>query len=273
MLKINKLFIILIPIALLLSCMEEKPVSKPKTDSGKKQEAAGITREVPKKTAEKEKPAKPAKSVLDKDYLMGKFNPSKHPDFVAVKAPYTDRSGMMLHRETFEAFKEMWKAAKKEGVVLNIKSSTRNFQQQKAIWDSKWKKYAKEKPGAKARALKILEYSAMPGASRHHWGTDVDLNDLNNTSMETGGKYRKVYDWLAAHAHEYGFCQPYTAGRSAGYKEEKWHWSYTPLSQGYTERFRELITDEDFDGFSGASSASEIKVVKNYVLGINQKCR
>jgi hypothetical protein len=71
--------------------------------------------------------------------------------------------------------------------------------------------------------------------------------------MESGGKYKKVYDWLAAHAHEYGFCQPYTAGRSAGYKEEKWHWSYTPLSQGYTERFRELITDEDFSGFSGAS--------------------
>lgn len=273
MLKTNKILLLLSSLILLYSCSEEKPAPGAKIPSAKKQDATEVSGKAAEPAPARAKPATPAKSALDRDYLMGKFEPSKHPDFVSVKAPYTDRTGMMLRRETFEAFREMWKAAKKEGVELNIKSSTRNFQQQKAIWDGKWKKYAKEKPGAKERALKILEYSAMPGASRHHWGTDVDLNDLNNTSMESGGKYKKVYDWLAAHAHEYGFCQPYTAGRSAGYKEEKWHWSYTPLSQGYTERFREMITDEDFSGFSGASSAVEIKVVKNYVLGINEKCR
>ena len=273
MLKINNILLLLGFLTLYYSCSEESPAPEIKVDSGKKQEKRAVSEKTPGPVVDDELPVKPAKPALDKDYLMGKFDPSKHPDFVPVKAPYTDRPGMILHRETFEAFKEMWKAAKKEGVELNIKSSTRNFQQQKAIWDSKWKKYAREKPDARARALKILEYSAMPGASRHHWGTDIDLNDLNNTSMESGGKYRKVYDWLAAHAHEYGFCQPYTAGRPAGYKEEKWHWSYIPLSQGYTERFRELITDEDFSGFSGASSAVDIKVVKNYVLGINEKCR
>ncbi|MEO0006680.1 MAG: hypothetical protein RJA20_876 [Bacteroidota bacterium] len=273
MLKINSLKLILIFSVMICSCSEETPDTGAKSLPERKREAAVVRDTTPKPSAAPEKTAPPAKPALDRDYLMGKFNPSEHPDFVAVKAPYTDRPGMMLRRETYEAFREMWEAAKKEGVELNIKSSTRNFQQQKAIWDGKWKKYAKEKPGTKERALKILEYSAMPGASRHHWGTDVDLNDLNNTSMESGGKYKKVYDWLAAHAHEYGFCQPYTAGRTAGYQEEKWHWSYTPLSQGYTERFRELITDEDFSGFSGASSAAEIKVVKNYVLGINEKCR
>ena len=273
MLKINNLLSILIAGIFFYSCTEERSAPGVKSGSEIKEGTVAVADKTPEPAQAREKPVEPAKPALDRDYLMGKFDPSKHPDFVAVKAPYTDRQGMMLRRETFEAFREMWKAAQKEGVELNIKSATRNFQQQKAIWDSKWKKYAKEKPGSRERALKILEYSAMPGASRHHWGTDVDLNDLNNTSMESGGKYKKVYDWLTAHAHEYGFCQPYTAGRSAGYKEEKWHWSYVPLSQGYTERFRELITDEEFGGFSGASSAVEIEVVKNYVLGINEKCR
>jgi LAS superfamily LD-carboxypeptidase LdcB len=157
MLKTNKILLLLSSLILLYSCSEEKPAPGAKTPPAKKQDAT----EVPGKAAEpapaRVKPATPAKSALDRDYLMGKFEPSKHPDFVSVKAPYTDRTGMMLRRETFEAFREMWKAAKKEGVELNIKSSTRNFQQQKAIWDGKWKKYAKEKPEAKERALKILE--------------------------------------------------------------------------------------------------------------------
>ena len=184
MLKINNILLFIGLLTLYYSCSEESPAPEIKVDSGKKQEKRAVSEKAPGPVVDDERPVKPAKPALDKDYLMGKFDPSKHPDFVAVKAPYTDRPGMILHRETFEAFKEMWKAAKKEGVELNIKSSTRNFQQQKAIWDSKWKKYAREKPDARARALKILEYSAMPGASRHHWGTDIDLNDLNNTSME-----------------------------------------------------------------------------------------
>ncbi len=64
----------------------------------------------------------------------------------------------------------------------------------------------------------------MPGA-RHHWGTDFDLNALNNAYFNTkDGK--RIYDWLTQHAAEFGFCQPYTAkggpdGRPIGYEEEK----------------------------------------------------
>lgn len=211
--------------------------------------------------------------AVDSNYLLGKFNPAARPDFVAVGKPYADRSGMSLRREAFEAFQKMWKAAQKDGISLKIISSTRTFAQQKNIWEGKWARFAADAPDPKARALKILEYSSMPGASRHHWGTDLDLNDLNNPSFESGGKYEKVYRWLAAHAHEYGFCQPYTAGRPHGYKEEKWHWSYTPLSKPLLEQYEKSVTDAAFSGFQGADTADEIQVVKHYVLGINSACR
>lgn len=214
----------------------------------------------------------PAVSVTT-DYLLGKFEPAKHADFVAVGKPYSDKEKMMLRKEAFEAFKKMFEAAQKEGVTLKIISSTRNFYRQKEIWEGKWTRFAKDAPAAKARALKILEYSSMPGSSRHHWGTDIDINELENHHFEKGGKHEKTYQWLTEHAHEYGFCQPYTAGRPSGYFEEKWHWSYMPLSKPFLEQYSNNIKDTDIEGFKGAETATEIGIVKNYVLGINAACK
>lgn len=206
------------------------------------------------------------------EYLLGRFDPSKHPDFVKVEEPYTHRADMRLRREAMEAFKKMYEAALKDGVQLQIISSTRNFNQQKTIWEGKWKRFAKEAPDRKNRALKILEYSSMPGSSRHHWGTDIDLNDLNNETFEKGGRFEKTYLWLSAHAHEYGFCQPYTAGRPHGYHEEKWHWSYTPLSSNLLDQYRNQVRISDITGFEGADLAAEIHIIDHFVLGISPIC-
>ena len=212
----------------------------------------------------------------DKNYLMGKFDPAKRTDFVAVGAPYADKPGMMLRREAFEAFEKMWAAAKKEGLVLKIISSTRTFEQQKNIWEGKWSRFAKDFPDPSDRARKILEYSSMPGSSRHHWGTDVDLNDLNNPSFEGNGRYKKIYDWLTAHAHEYGFGQPYTpkgTERPEGYNEEKWHWSYLPLSKSFLQQYVAHIGNDQIEGFQGAETAKSIRIVENYVGGVNKDCK
>lgn len=213
---------------------------------------------------------------INKEYLMGKFDPGRHPDFVAVGKPYTNKPGMMLRKETFAAFKKMWTAAKKDGITLMIISSTRSFEQQKNIWEGKWSRFAAGHPEAAGRALKILEYSAMPGASRHHWGTDIDLNDLNNPAFENGGPHAPVYAWLQKNAHAYGFCQPYTAKnekRPNGYNEEKWHWSYLPLATPLLQQYHDAVRDELLTGFSGAETARQLHIVDHYVLGINQDCK
>ncbi|HNE29022.1 MAG TPA: M15 family metallopeptidase [Saprospiraceae bacterium] len=213
---------------------------------------------------------------VDLDYLTGKFDPAARPDFVRVGRPYTDKAGMMLREEAFAAFERMWKAAQKEGITLKIISSTRTFEQQKGIWEGKWTRFAAETPDPEKRALRILEYSAMPGVSRHHWGTDIDLNDLNNPSFEGKGAHKKVYDWLAEHAHEYGFCQPYTPltdPHRAGYHEEKWHWSYMRLSQPFLQQYLNLVNDTMISGFSGAELAPGLHIVETYAAGINTACR
>lgn len=232
--------------------------------------AAAKTAAVPVQTAN------PTTAEVDKTTLMGKFTPADHPDFVLVGSPYSAKAGMYLHKETFDAFKKMYDAAKKDGVVLNIISSTRNFDQQKKIWEDKWSRFAKEAPDETKRALKILEYSSMPGTSRHHWGTDIDLNDLNNPSFEGSGKYRKVYEWLEKNAATYGFGQPYTPkgdARPNGYNEEKWHWSYLPIAKKYRAAYLQSIQNEDIGGFKGSGTAVSLNVVKNYVGGVSAACQ
>ncbi len=230
--------------------------------------------------AEQPEPVRPEFSV---EYLTGKFEPAEHPDFVKVDKKYADGEGYYLHRATYESFQKMWEAAKADGITLTIVSATRNFNRQKQIWEAKWtgarkiengSNAAEKYPDPKTRALKILEYSSMPGTSRHHWGTDVDLNDLDNYTFEHG-QGKKVYDWLQKHAAEYGFCQPYTIKgpeRPNGYNEEKWHWSFIPIAQQLTNLAASELKNEMIGGFKGAETAGEINVVEKYVLGINKSC-
>ncbi len=213
--------------------------------------------------------------------LMGKFEPSTHSDFVAVPRTYSDGGqAYFLRKETLESFKKMHEAAKKDGITLTIISATRNFDRQKQIWEAKWngatavggKNLAKTVADPTERALKILTYSSMPSTSRHHWGTDFDLNSLNPSFFENGNG-KKIYDWLVLHAAEYGFAQPYTAGRPSGYNEEKWHWSYTPLAKQFTQNYAKNIQNSEITGFLGSETAVSIDMVNKYVLGVAASCK
>ncbi|WP_420461199.1 M15 family metallopeptidase [Neolewinella sp.] len=217
-------------------------------------------------------------------YITGKFDPSEHPDFVPVADRYADGDPYLLHRDTYGAFERMYAAAEADGVKLVIVSATRNFARQKQIWEAKWRgerllegteKADEVYPDPADRARAILRYSSMPGTSRHHWGTDIDLNALTNDYFDAG-EGKRIYDWLTTHAADYGFCQPYTPkgdARSTGYEEERWHWSYVPLAKRLTDYAATELRDGAISGFDGAQAAPQIQVVKNYVLGINKSCR
>lgn len=216
-------------------------------------------------------------------YVMGQFDPAEHPDFVPIETQYADRGGLYLHRDTYAAFLKMHAAAAQDDVNLLIRSATRNFQSQKGIWEAKWNGSRKIEngkdasvayPDPKTRALKILEYSSMPSTSRHHWGTDIDLNNFTNEWFESG-EGLKIYTWLQENAADYGFCQPYTEkgpARPNGYNEERWHWSYLPLAKPLTKQARRQLSNDMIEGFLGAEVAEDINVVQNYVLGINEGC-
>lgn len=218
---------------------------------------------------------------ISKKYLMGKFDPAKDERFTLIPSPYAQKE-MYMRKEALESFQKMHAAAKIDGISLLILSATRPFDVQKSIWEAKWTGkrkvdgllLSKECKDPKERAIQILRWSSMPSTSRHHWGTDIDINSLEPVYFDSG-KGLKEYEWLVANAPQYGFCQVYSKmgeERPYGYQEEKWHWSYLPISKDLTEAYAQKITDQDIGGFTGSESAPMIEVVKKYVLGINPQC-
>ncbi|MEK7539429.1 MAG: M15 family metallopeptidase [Patescibacteria group bacterium] len=232
---------------------------------------------------EREAQKKAIKEAQVKIYLTGKFDPSLREDFTMVSAKY-NISGykMYLRKETLNAFEDMAEIAEKNDLELNITSATRNFDYQKDLWNKKWegvtlvdgKDLTKSIPDELERFEKILEYSAVPGASRHHWGTDIDINGVTPVYFDSE-EGEKVYEWLTKNAPLFGFCQIYSQkgeNRQTGYNEEKWHWSYLPLSKNFTQEYKNLIKNEDIKGFDGDEYVFREDLINNYVLSINPNC-
>jgi LAS superfamily LD-carboxypeptidase LdcB len=224
--------------------------------------------------AQKEKEVEIQKEAQIKKYLLGQFNPAQMTYFTVVPENYSV-SGytMYLRTETLNAFLNMAQAAEKDGVELKIASATRNFDYQKNLWNNKWNALPSTMDGL-IKFKTVLEYSAAPGTSRHHWGTEIDINNANPQYFNTE-EGKEVYDWLSKNASLYGFCQPYIAkgtDRPTGYNEEKWHWSYIPLSKNFTEEYAQIISPSDINGFNGDQYVPDLNLINDYVLGINPEC-
>ena len=162
-------------------------------------------------------------------------------------------AGVYLHVQVAAPFMNLRRRALGEGIDLVAVSAFRDFERQLAIWNGK---YRGERPlydaagqllraqklGGRERVEAILHWSALPGASRHHWGTDVDLIDrsaiesgsvalLTAAEYASGGPFAPLAAWLEENAAQFGFFRPYRGVRS-GVQPEPWHFSFAPLAEG-----------------------------------------
>ena len=162
-----------------------------------------------------------------------------------------DQPRFAAHKEAAAAFLEMRSAASVDGIDLHPFSAFRDFQAQLKIWNMK---FAGKRPlysvdGQKldfdsldetAIVRNILNWSALPGGSRHHWGSDIDVVDaaaipegyqvqLLPEETEPGGIFYDLHCWLDANMKQFGFFRPYDPFRN-GVFPEKWHISYAPIS-------------------------------------------
>jgi zinc D-Ala-D-Ala carboxypeptidase len=60
---------------------------------------------------------------------------------------------------------------------------------------------------------------------------------------------------------------PRKSGRT-GYEEEKWHWSYLPLSGEFLDQYVKQVTYADIKGFAGSEVAKSMQVITRYVEGV-----
>lgn len=159
-----------------------------------------------------------------------------------------------VHREVVEPLKALSSALVQNGFELGIVSSFRSFDAQLKIWnakatgqrtllDAEAKPLEFSKLSPKEIVYAILRWSALPGLSRHHWGTDFDVIDKKSLppgyqvqlvpSEFTGaGYFSKMHTWLDQKMKSFGFFRPYETDRG-GVSPERWHLSYAPLAEKY----------------------------------------
>lgn len=189
-----------------------------------------------------------------------------------------------VRKEVYDAFNLMQSEALKDGIDIEIVSSYRSFKHQKRIWTRKYSKYISQGLLPLEAIDKIIEYSTIPGTSRHHWGTDIDIIDgskakpkdaLLTRHFKKEGIYHALKKWLDINAGDYGFCLVYTNdSERRGFKYEPWHYSYTSTSSKMLNEFlkislKEMLLEEEIVGSENFTQEFLNQYLINNVLDIN----
>lgn len=166
---------------------------------------------------------------------------------------------VLLHPDVYEPFIALRNKATREGIDLQIASGQRDFARQLLIWnrkangelpvlDDEGRPVDLQTLSSQQRITAILRWSSLPGASRHHWGTDIDVFDAAaipvdyKVQLTTDEAYRvfgKLHHWLDEQidtGSACGFFRPYARDRG-GVAPEPWHLSYAPLAWRFQQAF------------------------------------
>lgn len=163
-----------------------------------------------------------------------------------------------LSHETKPAFLALQNAAKEAGFDLQLVSAFRSFDRQLAIWNNKFlgKRPVLDQNNCRVdmsslsdeqKLHAVMLYSALPGASRHHWGTDFDYYDANEIRLDQIDLTADEYDeedspcyglksWLEDNAESFGFFFPYKSYQG-GIAAEPWHLSFRAETERLTKEF------------------------------------
>jgi LAS superfamily LD-carboxypeptidase LdcB len=210
-----------------------------------------------------------------KAQLIGKGNP-----YITGNS-YTQK----MHKQTKVAFLKMKAAAAKENIIIETVSAYRSFERQKEIFEGKYKRFTGQGLSPKQALSKIIEYSTIPGTSRHHWGTDIDiiqgniqdrpLSVLQEKHFYGQGAFCGLKVWLTKNASTFGFYEVYTKDANRkGFYHEPWHFSYKPISKPMLMAYKKLdiksiLQQEKIAGSEHFTDSFIEKYIKEHMLDIN----
>jgi len=173
-----------------------------------------------------------------------------------------------VHVEALPSIQQLIDDARCAGFQLRVASGFRSFERQLLIWNNKCggKRPVLDHDGYTVNLQKlssiekvyaVLRWSALPGASRHHWGTDIDIYDAAVISKDyslqlhpdeyTGkGLFAPMMEWLAEYLaleNSPRFVRPYSEDKN-GVAPELWHLSYRPIANRYEQHLSLVLLDE-----------------------------
>ena len=198
-----------------------------------------------------------------------------------------------LQAEAVKAFQGLQQSAVNNGFNLQPASSFRDFARQQLIWNGKFSGERKVHDDFGTalelgqlddwqKCLAILRWSALPGASRHHWGTEIDIFDpdllpqgqslqLEPWEYEQGGYFFELSEFLTENLPHFDFALPFMQmPKNKKIGREPWHISYLPLAEQAKQRFSKGVLlqaweNEDIAGKAVLQAYLPI-VFESYIL-------
>ena len=162
-----------------------------------------------------------------------------HFRYDTVESAYVD-----FIRKNVVYLQEMFDAARKDGIYPVVWEGYRTHEELQKILDDKIKAYINEGYSQSRAERTAKEWVALPGTSEHQLGITVDINaDKSKSSND------KVYTWLAANAHNYGFILRYPQGKQeiTGTSYEPWHYRYVGVDAAREIYERGICLEEYFE--------------------------
>ena len=122
--------------------------------------------------------------------------------------------------QTATSWLELQRAAASASIVIEVTSAFRSIEYQGQL--------IKRKLEAGELLSDILKVNAIPGFSEHHTGEALDLFSPPQTPLITAFEHTAAFQWLSAHASNFGFFLSYPRGNPSGFNYEPWHWKFNP---------------------------------------------
>lgn len=245
----------------------------------------------------------PTEELINRQLTSTQLTGQDSSELVPLPKSLSTREGLVAHPLAITALAKLQKAAAKANVPFEVLSSYRSFEQQKSIWN---RKFCGEQTILDMnensiditcltdleKIHSIMRYSALPGASRHHWGTDFDIfpsaalkegykpqllvsEFVNTADGKSTAVASELHQWLITNLHESDFFRPYKRFQN-GIAAEPWHLSYQPIAdsalmQLSLEMLKETIQQSaDFSGYESVISHLP-SLFEQYIQNICQK--
>ncbi len=165
------------------------------------------------------------------------------PDF---KPKLADFYGGKIDARVFDIAESMFKAAKNDGINLELSSGYRSKETQTGLYEKKVKSYTDIGYSRSAAEVKAATITARPDTSEHQTGLALDILSDEYRSMTARFAETKAYSWLCKNAYKYGFIMRYPEDKLdiTGVIFEPWHWRYVGVDIALEMRNKDICYEE-----------------------------
>lgn len=156
-----------------------------------------------------------------------------------LASDYTCFDNLTQYNEATSSFNKMVSDAKLQGIILQVSSRYRTYENQQQIYNS-----------YKAKYNNVDRFSAKPGTSEHQTGLAYDIMAVDqSTRLKQSFGDTEEFKWLDKNAYKYGFILRYPKNKEdiTGYKYEPWHYRYVGTKLSKILKEKNLTLEEYFN--------------------------